>query len=254
MKKSNIIVMMGALFISGCALDDLPSDSPLLNLSSPEESKVTEPEDYILLKSVLPWINELVKEDIIYLKKSFEFVGVAPGNTISNHYSNDEEDILTFLSYLDSATVALDSSIVGGIVGGYSDSCLIKTETSNYIITNRFGYIESDGMFYKLTQELPDLSNTYMDSYAFITTFNQQADLYLNEELIGDYAGIASTFEFKYVQEFDMQSTGYVLTTSFADLQIYDSKHFSFSRFVGETKYCEIVGDIDFSFIFSVAD
>lgn len=207
------------------------------------------------------WVNELDKKDIIKVKYESGAIGIAPGNLINIVYSTDPEDISKLYDAIILARYVetdMEYAVMDG--GGYrkyefiTDDKTYSVYLSNGFITSQQNHSSADVTelkYYKFLGEHYTFTNPSLECNSFLV-YNDTYQAYTTEDdtLIGEYEGL-DEFEFvPYEGPLVGWETPYYIETQFGRVYIHTIGIIYLKE--GNTfTYFQIVGDKDFSFLFT---
>ncbi len=204
-----------------------------------------EPGDPIVsISERLSWVGELQAGDILKVKATQYYAGVAPGSKKSHTYITDEDGIRDALLQLQALTLCEAPEASGGIDGGDVRELTFYTETETYTFRATDGYwFDEDGNAWQLNRWA---SPPMGDCISFVIYDDTVEVLSEEGESLGSFEGKLAPIEFVWKQGAQLPEGPYVLVIcQFGKLAVYDSRHFSYG-----SMYYEVTGEADFSFVF----
>ena len=207
------------------------------------------------------WVNELDKNDIIKVKYESSAIGIAPGNLINIVYSTDPEDISKLYDSIILAQYVetdMEYAVMDG--GGYRKYEFITNDKtysiylSNGFVTSQQNHPSADVTelkYYKFLGKYYTFTSPSLECNSFLV-YNDTYQVYNAEDdtLIGEYEGL-DEFEFApYEGPLVEWLTPYYIETQFGRVYIH-TKDIIYLKDGNTFTYFQIVGDKDFSFLFT---
>lgn len=207
------------------------------------------------LKNFYPWMNELRVDAITQVRYEHGYIGVAPGSLTDISYSTNSEDIAKAYGILDYPVLAIsreEGEVCGGSYVQYDFFTGGNTTMFSIRINNKI--LCFNGQYYRFVDNFYKPQYSYLDCHSFITYWGgYEIYTYATESVkIGDYDGLGE-LKFALYDGFIENAPSFRLIGDGVELLIFSSDLFAIKGDYNTVTY-QIIGDKDFSFLFTTND
>ena len=208
-----------------------------------------------VVKNIYPWTVDLAQEEILSVRAEYRENNHSYYNV--QIWEQGSEQLQEFYELFLNQKIVAKTPLMDSVYSTMTYHVKVADQTHTVVLQNGrmddagcLGFFVN-GQFYRIYDN--ETLKWYFDSddYYALEKDEESAEFFIGEQYVKSYNNLLEDilFDFDYHYE-GKTSSDYILKAGGNTLVVLDERHFIWQNITWGNKYCEIVGDIDFSEIF----